>query len=200
MKRIYGLTCLLVICGFMFFFLPSVRAESAAAKKGDEYATEQARDGIFHLPPALLFIGEDAFEATAAEGVILPETVQTIQSRAFAEMPRLEAIIIPDSVLRMGDDIFAGDWNVTIYGSPGSKAEEYAQENRIDFQPVQALTPSESSDQASAQPLNTVVLFLTAAFFLFVNRMRATCMDRCETNRIRPKRSVALHALDLIFP
>ena len=200
MKRMHGLICMLVIWGFMFFFLPYARTECVAGNQGDEYVAEKEDAGVFHLPAALQFIGEDAFKGTPAEEVILPETVQTIQSRAFAEMPRLEAITIPDSVLWIGDDIFAGDLNVTIYGNTGSKAEEYARENQIDFRTVHALMSSESSNLTSEHPLNTIFQFLEAAVFIFINKMRMTCRDCCEMNQIQRRSRVVLHTLDLIFP
>ena len=49
----------------------------------------------FNLPASLQIIEAEAFEGTAIVTVDLPETVETIGERAFANIPTLRQITIP---------------------------------------------------------------------------------------------------------
>lgn len=44
------------------------------------------------LPDGLVYIGYDAFNGTAIESIVIPDTVETIGSRAFANCPNLKSI------------------------------------------------------------------------------------------------------------
>ena len=51
---------------------------------------------------------DGSFEGTNATRVILPRNVHTICSRAFADMPNLETIIMYDGITFIEDDAFDG--------------------------------------------------------------------------------------------
>ena len=90
-------------------------------------------EGILTLPSAVKEIQAEAF--AGAEGfaeIVLPEGVETIGERAFAESS-IEKINLPRSVESIADDAFKGCDELTIYGETGSYAQTYAAEHSIPF-------------------------------------------------------------------
>ena len=81
-------------------------------------------------------IDEESFEGTAGTIIELSEGAEIIGDRAFASCNNLAEIFIPESVTELGDDLFQGVNDVTIFGYADSKAETYAFENGYDFVPV----------------------------------------------------------------
>lgn len=87
---------------------------------------------FLHDPEGLTEIGDEAFEGTGAEVVIVPESCVTIGSRAFANAVKLEEIYIPSGVAEIADDAFAGiEGQITIFCQPGSYADIYAESKGI---------------------------------------------------------------------
>ncbi|MBQ4529459.1 MAG: leucine-rich repeat protein [Lachnospiraceae bacterium] len=79
-------------------------------------------------------IGESAFyNCSSLKQIILPDGVDTIEYGAFQKCSQLEEITIPDSVTQIGEDVFSGDGQVTIYCNSDSAAHQYAVENGIAF-------------------------------------------------------------------
>ena len=85
------------------------------------------------LPADAVTIGDDAFAATAAQEIVLPDGCTTIGSRAFANCAQLRRIIIPASVTAIGEDAFAGCPHITIIGEKGSTAETWADSQHMLF-------------------------------------------------------------------
>ena len=94
----------------------------------------------FSLPASLQIIEDEAFEGTALVAVDLPETVEEIGDRAFANIPSLRILKIPDNTKRIGTKIVAGSNNVTITAAPGSYTRNWAQENGVSFAPITVMT------------------------------------------------------------
>ena len=67
------------------------------------------------------------------KAVIVPESVAYINENVFLACTNLEAVIIPRSVKFITDSAFAQCPNVVIYGYQGTYAEEYASLQRIPF-------------------------------------------------------------------
>ncbi len=68
--------------------------------------------------------------------VYLPSSLVSIEEGAFSDCSSLAAVIVPDTVQFIDDYAFAGS-GVTLYGSAGSYAENFAQRNGCAFsQPV----------------------------------------------------------------
>ena len=67
------------------------------------------------------------------DNVIIPASVNTIDSMAFAACVSLKRIYIPPTVSVINNDSFLYDDNLTIYGEAGSSAHVYAQKKNIPF-------------------------------------------------------------------
>jgi len=59
--------------------------------------------------------------------------VISIDQNAFAELKRLEQIIIPDNIISIEKDAFQDKQNYTIFCNSGSYAEKFAKDNMIDY-------------------------------------------------------------------
>jgi hypothetical protein len=72
------------------------------------------------------------------EEIIFEDGVKAINDCCFEDLTSLRRVVIPESVVDIGDDIFGYDndliSNVTWYVKKGSYAEEYAQENEIKYE------------------------------------------------------------------
>ena len=86
-------------------------------------------------------IGDEAFYGcTGLTSVTIPDSVTSIGNEAFHGCTGLTSVIIPDSVTSIGNRSFGYVGNFedkidgfTIYGVPGSAAEQYANDNGFTF-------------------------------------------------------------------
>lgn len=89
---------------------------------------------VFNLhSTSLRIIHEDAFLDTAAEVIILPETLEVIEDGAFGSMKRLTDVYIPGTTQKIGDDAFRGASRLTVHGILGSRAQDWAKERGFTF-------------------------------------------------------------------
>lgn len=86
-----------------------------------------------NLPSAIKEVEEEAFVGISASVVKIPDGLTAIRKRAFASSQNLREIFIPASVITIEENAFQDSPNVVIYGYSGSKAEEYARQNSIQF-------------------------------------------------------------------
>lgn len=115
------------------------------------------------IPSSVTTIGNAAFaHCIALESITIPNSVTTIDDNAFTECEHLasikipdgvtsigfwafknciglEKIIIPESVETIGTEAFMYCENLTVYGAPGSGAEDYARRNYISFAPAEGV-------------------------------------------------------------
>lgn len=122
MKKLASMLAFL-ICISICCPLPSFPSEN-----GDGYGTDS-----FSMPTYLVSIGDEAFESTAAESVVLSDSVVRVGQRAFAESRKLKTIVIPESVTYIGDQAFAGIDGLTIQGVEDSYAAQWAEAHGIAF-------------------------------------------------------------------
>lgn len=94
------------------------------------------------LPESLTYINGYAFKnCKNLSEINIPDSVTIIQSYAFAGCDKLEKLTIPASVEKIYTRIYGFDENnikyenIAIYGENDSKAQEYAEENEIPFNP-----------------------------------------------------------------
>lgn len=87
----------------------------------NDFDLDGVAEPIMTLPGALTAIQDGAFEGGAAEVIIIPEGVTSIGSRAFANMPKLKIVFMPESVKTISFDAFDGSSNVKLYVQEGSK-------------------------------------------------------------------------------
>ncbi len=114
---------------------------------------ESSRVSSFRLPASLQVIEDEAFEGTAAAFVELPESLESIGERAFADIRCLQFVKIPDSVKKIAKTAFAGSAHVAIAAAPGSYAGQFARENGLPFAAItvvraetdRSLTPADSA-------------------------------------------------------
>ncbi|MBR3928023.1 MAG: leucine-rich repeat protein [Clostridia bacterium] len=86
------------------------------------------------IPSIVDTIEEEAFcDCALLEVVLIEPGVTEIKSRAFMNARLLLSVTIPDSVTRMGEDIFKGCERVVIQCSEGSCAHEYALKEGVEF-------------------------------------------------------------------
>ena len=75
------------------------------------------------LPADTASVEAEAFAGVNAEIIVLPSGCEAVGDRAFANNPSLRYAYIPDSVWRLGDDVFAGDSALTIVCSEDKRAD-----------------------------------------------------------------------------
>ena len=85
----------------------------------------------FILPASLKTIEEEAFSGGAFAYVKLPEGIESIQTRAFADCLNLKYIYIPESTTMIHITAFENVAGLTILGKRGSYAGYYA--NSFDY-------------------------------------------------------------------
>jgi len=106
------------------------------------------------LPNGMTSIGEEAFfDCRSLSSITLPDSVIDIGTKAFARCSGLTSVTIPESVTHIGEDVFDGCGDeLTIYGTAGSYAETYANENNIPFVSVQPSAPGPVTPVTPAEP------------------------------------------------
>lgn len=125
------------------FLISQIRNET-------EETEPETVSAVLRLPSSLRIIEDEAFESTAIISADFPETLESIGEHAFADIPTLRSIRIPENTKQIAKTAFAGSNGVTITGVPGSYARTWAKENGIPFAPVTVMTAGGRAVQISA--------------------------------------------------
>lgn len=84
------------------------------------------------VPTGITVIGPQAFaDKPMLRSVELPGTVTAIEYKAFLNCPALEYVTIPQSVTELGQLLFLGSVQATVYTPQGSAAAKYARDRRM---------------------------------------------------------------------
>ena len=78
------------------------------------------------LPAGLTTISEEAFAGVAAQKIIVPDGVKTIEARAFANCPNLVEIELPEGIVSFAENAFDQCGQVRVYGPANSDLADYA--------------------------------------------------------------------------
>ena len=115
--------------------LKSVAIQEGVTKVGYRAFLECPNLSKVVIAGSIQQIGDGAFSGcNKLEEVTLLDGISEIGCEAFAYCwDSFKKIIIPESVNEIEDDSFEGCDKLTVMGKEGSYAEEYAEENGIDF-------------------------------------------------------------------
>ena len=91
------------------------------------------REPDLWLPASLRLIDEEAFAGCAFVFPVLMNETEAIGPRAFANCPNLLYIHIPAATTDIDPSAFDGSVGLTIFCYPGSAAEQFAQDNGINY-------------------------------------------------------------------
>ena len=165
MRKLKGLLVSTIVICMLCMLLPmTVQAEEIASGKcGDNLTWMLTDDRVLTISGTGQMHSGTSEELwndyrTMIQKVILPDGMENISNKAFANCTYLRDVVIPDSVTHIGDEAFAGCrdlftitipqsvifigekvfWGAgengpVIYGYPGSCAETYADENQLFF-------------------------------------------------------------------
>lgn len=154
-------------------------------------ALSQAKaNAEFTLPASVQIIEDGAFQNTAAEEVILQDSVEYIGDYAFADMSELSAVTIPGSTVYIGENAFSGsDPELIIVCEPDSYAMRWAQEHDIRYS-FRERTPALTGGGPVFRLISFLMEFAVITLFLF----KADDEIYCFRNRSE------LQTLDYDFP
>ena len=114
--------------------------------------------GDYSIKENTICIADSAFGGCDnLTSVTIPDSVTSIGDEAFYSCDNLTSITIPNSVTSIGDHAFGYNFagervkGFTIYGTLGTEAERYANDNGFTFMDV-ASKPSEPSTEPTTQP------------------------------------------------
>ena len=89
---------------------------------------------LLTLPEDLKTISEEAFYGDSSlDEVVLPEGIERIESRAFANTS-VKKVYFPDSLNYIAPDAFSGSTQVTGWGNAGTYAADYCQRRNIPYE------------------------------------------------------------------
>ncbi|MBR2824438.1 MAG: leucine-rich repeat protein [Clostridia bacterium] len=147
-----------------------------------------------NLPASLRIIEAEAFEGTMLVKVDLPESVETIGDRAFANIPTLRVLKIPVKATSLGEGITAGSRNAAITAAPGSMARAYARDHGIPYAPVAAFSASaQVSPVAASNPRPAETLAFSEAHTQ--QQLKPTVRPAGEIKDDRYEEGIAYHIL-----
>ena len=121
---------LIMLCA-LAFTISSVEAKGFIPSIPENETIKEAK-----LPASVVTIEDDAFEGTALVKVELPETVEEIGERAFANISTLRNVRIPITTTYIASSAFEGSYRTTITAPGNSYARTWAKNHGLPFSPI----------------------------------------------------------------
>ena len=90
------------------------------------FAAAVLGETVLELPAKLNSVGEEAFLQSPVHAYVLPEGMQSIGARAFAENVSLTVVYMPDSVVSIAADAFEGSTDAAFVCASENAAAEFA--------------------------------------------------------------------------
>ena len=88
---------------------------------------------VVKLPDSLRIIDQEAFlKDQSVKCILVGPHVTEIKAKAFADMPELSLVVIPDTVRKIADNAFDGS-HPAIRCAAGSTAEQFAKTHGLDY-------------------------------------------------------------------
>ena len=98
------------------------------------------------LTEGIVKIGEKAFLSSGLTELFVPYSVSTVEHRAFACCPSLRYIFLSARIYQIASDAFEKhSSSLTVYGILNSRVADYAEENKLRFEPMFALSGGSGS-------------------------------------------------------
>lgn len=99
-----------------------------------------------NIPDNVTSIGNNAFYSCNLSSINIPGDVTSIGNNAFESCRALTSITIPSSVQSIGNNAFSNcSKKLVIHGEEGSKAQQYAEENKIKFKSLHKIILSKTA-------------------------------------------------------
>ena len=92
-------------------------------------------EATFTTPSGLTMIEEEAFAGIAARVILITQDVETVGDHAFSGAPVEQAGFL-NANTEIHRDAFADCDYVTVYGIPGGRVEQWAEQNNYTFYPL----------------------------------------------------------------
>ena len=94
--------------------------------------------GELIIPDSVVSLGSQAFaECFNLESVRLSAGLTKLEPAVFCNCPALKQVVIPQTDISFNIAVFEGCYEMTLYAPEGSTAQAYAQENSINFLPLE---------------------------------------------------------------
>ena len=174
---------------FMFSLL-SFLSVMFAPEKDDAFSRN------FALPSSLLVIEDEAFMGSAFEDVVIPEGVESIGARAFADNHSMKTVTVPDSVYAIGAEAFGETDGLVIIGESGSFAEKWAMIHSVAFMPAEhtvTLRVMGSRERYEALDVENGTVQTEI-------KPRVWIRDSAQVRTPRSCEKGGMHPIDLVFP
>ena len=138
--------------------------ETSSSDLPKEYIlTQKQKSKSFKFPSSLRNIEEEAFEGTAAETILLPESIEQIHRRAFSDMSCLKILNLPARLSFISRDAFAGSKNIQFIGAENTYANRWAMIHRYSFASVQPQEQKENASQYNLEKSHSQNILLSAS-------------------------------------
>ena len=132
----------------------------------------------------------------AFEDVVIPEGVESIGARAFADNHSMKTVTVPDSVYAIGAEAFGETDGLVIIGESGSFAEKWAMIHCVAFMPAEHTVTLRVMGSRERHEAHDVEIGTVQTEF----KPRVWIRDSAQDRIPRSCEKAGMHPIDLVFP